>query len=362
MIVCPQCSKENQNHFKYCLGCGSELPRPSESENSLSTATPPAGIAAASVGGVTPAPAPAPEPTPAAPAPEPDPVPAAPESAPAESAPEPVPAESAPEPVSEPAQEAPSEQSSAVCSNCGTPIPPGFAFCGSCGTPIGGSAPSPVGNPIESAAGGASLILIQPDGSEGGIVDIPDSEVAVGRDAGGFFETDSYLSPRHAVLKFENNQIIIRDENSLNGIFKKIMPNDPVEITSGSIFRMGQELILFEAIDKGADGSDGTKRMGSPIEGLWGRISLIVGKGRLGNAFPVGGEGVICGRERGNILFPDDGYISGVHLRIHRENNKYYITDLGSSNGSYYKISGESALSNGDFILMGAQLFRIQIS
>ena len=27
MIVCPQCSKENQDHYKFCLGCGAELPK-----------------------------------------------------------------------------------------------------------------------------------------------------------------------------------------------------------------------------------------------------------------------------------------------------------------------------------------------
>jgi len=27
VIVCPRCSKENQDHYKFCLGCGAELPR-----------------------------------------------------------------------------------------------------------------------------------------------------------------------------------------------------------------------------------------------------------------------------------------------------------------------------------------------
>lgn len=343
MIVCPKCSKENQDHYKFCLGCGSDLPRAAAPSN----ATPPAGVAAAE-----PIAAP-PEPPPAADTGE--------ARAPSEgvavggvAATNP-----SPPPTEEPTPAAP-PSGGVACANCGSDIPPGFAFCGSCGTPIGGAAPEPQAASAPSEAQGASLILIQPDGSEGGIVEIPTTDVAVGRDAGGFFETDAYLSPRHAVFRAQSGQIMVRDEGSLNGVFKKIMPNEPVEIKSGNVFRMGQELILFEAIDKGADGPDGTKRMGSPIEGLWGRISLIVGKGRLGNAFPIGGEGVICGRERGNILFPEDGYISGVHMRIHSESGKYFLTDLGSSNGSYLKLNGETALNNGDFILMGAQLFRIQ--
>ena len=27
MIICPKCGKENQDHYKFCLGCGNELPR-----------------------------------------------------------------------------------------------------------------------------------------------------------------------------------------------------------------------------------------------------------------------------------------------------------------------------------------------
>ncbi len=355
MIVCPKCSKENQDHYKFCLGCGSDLPR----AEVPTSATPPAGIAAAEVmaedamdAGHRSTPVSDTDDYNATSLDPMNQVVAGSTGGMAPTTPSPPPTEedSAPGP------------SGTTCANCGAGIPPGFAFCGSCGTPIGGPAPHPqAAMPVSAQQQqAASLILIQPDGSEGGIVEIPDSDVAVGRDAGGFFETDAYLSPRHAVFRAQDGQILCRDEISLNGVFKKIMPNVPAEIKSGDVFRMGQELVLFEAIDRGADGPDGTRRMGSPIEGLWGRISLIVGKGRLGNAFPIGGEGVICGRERGNILFPEDGYISGVHMRIHSENGKYFLTDLGSSNGSYLRLKGETALNNGDFILMGAQLFRIQ--
>ena len=28
MIVCLNCGKENQDHYKFCLGCGAKLPSP----------------------------------------------------------------------------------------------------------------------------------------------------------------------------------------------------------------------------------------------------------------------------------------------------------------------------------------------
>ena len=30
MIGCPRCSKENQDHYKFCLGCGAELTSPAK--------------------------------------------------------------------------------------------------------------------------------------------------------------------------------------------------------------------------------------------------------------------------------------------------------------------------------------------
>ena len=363
MIVCPTCSKENQDHYKFCLGCGSDLPRPGGDDKPLATTTPPAGVAAVSN---MPVPAPAPDPAPVAPQPvaETAMAEAAPVPEPA-AAPEPEPAAApAPEPAAAPAPEpaaapAPATDSEGIqCASCGAMISPGFAFCGACGATVAGVSPTSV-SVAAFGKDSAKLVLIQPDGTEGGTVEIPTSEVAVGRDAGGFFGSDAYLSPRHAVFKSDGKNVKVKDEGSLNGVFVKIMPNESREIGSGDIFWIGQELILFEAIDRGSASADGTEKMGSPVEGLWGRLSLIVGKGRLGNAFPVGGDGVILGRERGNIIFPEDGYVSGIHLRIHADGDKYFITDLGSSNGSFQKINGEATVFGGDFLLMGAQLFRI---
>ena len=46
MITCPKCSKENQDHYKFCLGCGAELPR-EHAPKPFSPQTPPQGVPAA---------------------------------------------------------------------------------------------------------------------------------------------------------------------------------------------------------------------------------------------------------------------------------------------------------------------------
>src|SRR5436190_22579448 len=58
LITCPKCGKENQDHYKFCLGCGAELPRAGAAKP-FSAHTPPQGIpqqrASAPAPGVSPA-------------------------------------------------------------------------------------------------------------------------------------------------------------------------------------------------------------------------------------------------------------------------------------------------------------------
>ncbi|MEO6419384.1 MAG: zinc-ribbon domain-containing protein, partial [Polyangiaceae bacterium] len=45
MIGCSKCGKENQDHYKFCLGCGAELPRDA-APKAFTPGTPPQGVKA----------------------------------------------------------------------------------------------------------------------------------------------------------------------------------------------------------------------------------------------------------------------------------------------------------------------------
>ena len=70
-----------------------------------------------------------------------------------------------------------------------------------------------------------------------------------------------------------------------------------------------------------------------------GRLALVIGRDTTGNAFPVPERGVHLGRERGDINFPDDGYVSGLHARITLRDGRVFLSDLGSSNGTLASAS-----------------------
>lgn len=357
MIVCPRCSKENQDHYKFCLGCGAELPRNAAHQpKSFTAPTPPSGVphqggAASGLGRSFGAVA-VDGPTQLAPVQE--------ARRPGDSFP----------PASHPSQP-PSDL--VTCPKCGSAVPKNFKFCGSCGHPMAQAmAPAPVAvAPPPSAALAAtalaspvspprgSLVLIRPDGSEGDSVGLSDSTL-VGRQAGGVFAADLYLSPRHATFFFEGSQLFVRDEESLNGIYVRIDRDLPIELRDGTIFRIGQELIRFNVLTPTPVGPDGVEMMGSPNPGYVGRLSLVIGRTTTGNAFPIPPQGLHLGRERGDLIFPEDGYVSGLHARIHGEHGRVFLTDVGSSNGTFVRVGGRVPLRSGDLILMGQQLFRAE--
>jgi hypothetical protein len=345
VIVCTRCGRENLDHYKFCLGCGAELSR---------------GRAAVGHGIGMPAPA---------------------GGLHAESRTEQslvsavqnalgTDVEQAPTPVSVGALDrrdgmafaptpAPVEALAEPCPSCGSPVPRDFVFCGQCGHRMAGAKPAaavqPAAPPAVAARG--QLVLIRPDGTEGGSISIHDGETLIGRTGGPLFEQDVYLSPRHATLTLGEDYLLVADLGSLNGVFVRMI--DEEEVESKEMFRIGQELLRFDAIEQPAPVPDGTDLMGSPNPGFWGRLSVVVGRDQLGSAFPLFGDAVVLGRERGDILFPEDGYVSGTHARLSQRAGKFYLADLGSSNGTFVRIRSDRAVKSGAFILMGQQLFRV---
>jgi pSer/pThr/pTyr-binding forkhead associated (FHA) protein len=364
VIVCPRCSKENQDHYKFCLGCGAELPRNAAHQpKSFTAPTPPSGLPSQATGGSglnrafsagASTEAPPPLSTPLSPSND---------------------VRRAIEPHGgSVAHQSQPPLDLLSCPKCGASVPKNFKFCGSCGHPMGQAqlpSSAPAAMPPQNAALAAtalasavspprgSLVLIRPDGSEGDAIPLFDTTL-VGRQGGGVFAADLYLSPRHATFAFEGSQLHVRDEDSLNGIYLRIDRDVPIELRDNAIFRIGQELIRFNAIVPSPVGSDGVEVMGSPNPGYVGRLSLVIGRATTGNSFPIPPHGLHLGRERGDLIFPEDGYVSGLHARIHGEHGRVYLTDVGSSNGTFVRVNGKHVIRSGDLILMGQQLFRAE--
>lgn len=345
MTVCNRCGKENQDHYKFCLGCGAEI-----------SVQPPGGNVAMMKTVMQDA-------SPDAPAPRRrgTSTPAVGSAAPRSAIPGMPPSGPLGQPIEMASGNLAPAPSSRRCPSCATDVPIGFRFCGACGTRMEDVSAPVQAPPAQVAAKRVrlSMTLIRPDGTEGGTHDLQPGENKLGRNFGPVFENDGYLSPVHAVLDILGTQAVIRDLDSLNGVFVKMTGEE--ELHSGQIVRIGQELLRYETIVTPEPSANGTELMGSPNPGFWGKLTVIIGRGATGAAFPLLGDSVTLGRERGEINFPDDGYVSGLHARITLRDNRVILADLGSSNGTFIKVNGERTIGHESFVLLGQQLFRINL-
>ncbi|MCB9707881.1 MAG: FHA domain-containing protein [Myxococcales bacterium] len=329
MTACQRCGRENQEHYKFCLGCGAELPKQDSAPRKDFKLPTPASIKAPSLrpsGRVSQ-----------------------------------VPAETVHVSASAPAE------ATVACAACGIAVPKSFRFCGGCGHAMAAASASAPEASQPAGAGAStrvpSLVLIQADGTDGEAFALSQESTMVGRETDPLFASDSFLSPRHATFARRSDVLTVTDEASLNGVYLRIAPNTPIELNDGSMFRIGQEILKVQSHGPDTGQDSGVDVMGSPARGIVGRIATVIGYDVVGDAFPVLAGGLHMGRERGDVLFPDDGYVSGLHCRIHHERGKLMLTDVGSSNGTYVRLESGRAvtLNAGDLLLLGQQLFRVQI-
>lgn len=91
------------------------------------------------------------------------------------------------------------------------------------------------------------------------------------------------------------------------------------------------------------------------------RIVTILKDGSEGQIYRISGATTDIGRSEGNILLADDPYLSPRHARITLRDGSYYLRDLGSVNGIFYKLREPMTLQSGDVVLLGQQVVRVEV-
>jgi pSer/pThr/pTyr-binding forkhead associated (FHA) protein len=91
------------------------------------------------------------------------------------------------------------------------------------------------------------------------------------------------------------------------------------------------------------------------------RLVTILKDGSEGPSYRLTATTTDVGRSEGNILLQDDPYLSPRHARIALRSGRYYLRDLGSVNGIYYRLRDSVVLHHGDVVLAGQQVLRIEM-
>ena len=276
-----------------------------------------------------------------------------------------------------------------VCPSCHAENPEGMRFCVECGGSLEGGQASKGASQLQGEAASGrvepvdvdreppppsdaaqkqspwdiQMVSINEDGTDGKSIPLNFLETTVGRDGDDRFPTDAFLSPRHARFHIDDGQLFIEDLYSLNGTFIKL--RDETRLTPGDTILMGRQVLRFERFDQSitpkTKSSDGTRYMGSPAPGGNFKVLQVGIGGVVQNVYCLPEAGAVLGREKGDIVFPHDKFMSGRHAQIYPGDDGHsYLVDLNSSNGTWTKIWEKTALDDGDYIFMGQQLFRVQ--
>jgi pSer/pThr/pTyr-binding forkhead associated (FHA) protein len=88
------------------------------------------------------------------------------------------------------------------------------------------------------------------------------------------------------------------------------------------------------------------------------KLILIRGEGVEGLSYQLNAETHLVGRS-GQLVFPDDPFVSPKHANLFYKANKLYVHDEGSLNGVFVRVRGTVDIAMGDHFLAGEQVFRV---
>lgn len=266
------------------------------------------------------------------------------------------------------------------CAGCGAHLEPSFRFCAQCGRPTAAPAaprhdttprslpdrppatPAPGvsegARPQPGAAGpsGLRLVPVRHDGRAGPAQPLQGG-VICGRTEGQLlFPDDPTVSPRHARFTPRGEGALLEDLGSLNGTFLRLRAPRP--LAPGDELRLGRQVLRLEPLARPSEGA--ARPWGSPDPGYRARLVQLLDGGGAGETFPLRPGENPLGREAGSITFPSDRYVSARHARLDVLETGVVVVDVGSSNGTFIRITGPVTVAAGDQVLVGMQLVRVE--
>ncbi len=225
--------------------------------------------------------------------------------------------------------------------------------------------PAPAPAPAPAAATWGVAVSVNRDGTDGERFSLGGEYVIVGRAGADIvFDQDRFLARHHARLEPTADGCRVVPIDTQNGVFRKM--DAPLELVNGSMLLVGREVLRFEKVDADEQTPDslvrhGVALFGSPPREPWGRLLQMLPSGGVRDVRHLWDDEITIGREEGDLVYSDDAFLSRRHCTIGWDGSRAVITDLGSSNGTFMRLVGVTAVKHGEHIRMGDQLFRIEL-
>ncbi len=209
------------------------------------------------------------------------------------------------------------------------------------------------------------LVLVGRDGQEGETFAVPAQGIEIGRQAELRFPADPFASPHHCrVTLIDGGGVALQDLDSRNGVYVRL--HEGVAVYPGDFFQLGNELLRLDRVDPKTEkpGAHDVRGFGTPAKPAWAALTRVCLGEIDDDLYHLRGHEMIIGREDGDIVFPQDGFLSRQHARLRMEVRDKTMTvvleDLDSANGTYLRIRRTASVIPGGMFRVGDQIFRVR--
>ncbi len=212
-----------------------------------------------------------------------------------------------------------------------------------------------------------AIRVVRADGGPEAFVTMSGNNLFCGSESELRLEDDPFVAPRQARFYLEAGKLAVEDIGGGNGVFIRLRGER--EVRPGGELRVGRQRLRLETIpeppaptdEESTDSAEGAEVWGSPAEGAQLRLIQLLDGGVRANAYPLPLGTLEIGREIGAIAFPHDGFLSGRHAQLQCFSDRIQVKDLGSSNGTFARLTAPVQVNDGDHFLIGGQLIRVEV-
>jgi pSer/pThr/pTyr-binding forkhead associated (FHA) protein len=200
---------------------------------------------------------------------------------------------------------------------------------------------------------------IKADGSEGSDHKVGEKPLTVGRAGDVSFASDPLLEAQHARFSVERGHLFVEDIGPATGTGVFVRIAVPWALQDGDVVMVGRQLLIFRAnvaavAAAAATGTtivDMSEILAKPVAEM---VTLAADA-----RYPMVGDEVSFGRNKGTYVIPTDGYMSGQHARVYHRGEDFFLEDLGSRNGTFVKIRKKTPVPVDTMVRVGGQLFKV---
>jgi thioredoxin reductase/pSer/pThr/pTyr-binding forkhead associated (FHA) protein/ferredoxin len=211
-------------------------------------------------------------------------------------------------------------------------------------------APAPIIPPAPSEPadahrqdGETQLVSLLPDGTPDERFPISKDSVSIGR-AGSDITCaqDVYMADHHASVLKRPEGYVIEDTGTGSGVWIRAQGITGRPVGEGDVIWVGAQILM---VTKDSSG--------------WA-VAHYNNDGVYQATYPIGDKGAFFGRGSGVTLDPADLSLSRRHAQFRMDGSTLKVFDLGSTNGTYVKITAPLLLANGDELRIASQRFRFE--